>query len=209
MGYKTSGFTSSIFSYSDSSSSYMGFNKLSFGSIVKCSHIGKYTYIAGARIQSSKIGNFCSIGPKSRIGGLGHHPTKWISTHPAFFSTLKQANITFSDDNYFKESEDVIIGNDVWIGAGVLVLDGVTIGDGAIVAAGAIVTKDVEPYSIVGGVPAKHLKYRFHQDISRKLIELSWWDWPKELLEKHSHLLRTEPTTEIISKLQKVKAHQN
>lgn len=203
------GFRSSIVSFSDFRSTYKGFNNLSFGSIVKQSSVGKYTYIAGARVQSASIGNFCSIGPRSRIGGLGHHPTKWVSSHPVFFSTLKQANVSFSQDNYFKESADVHIGNDVWIGAGVLVLDGVTIGDGAVLAAGAVVTGDVEPYSVVGGVPAKHIKYRFHPDTIRELIDISWWDWPDEVLEQNAHLIRTEPTPEILSKLKRLSSNRN
>jgi len=144
--------------------------------------LGDFTYIAsGTKISRAKIGKFCSIGPDCKIG-LGKHPTKsFVSTHPIFYSTLKQAqiafaDIAFADKNYFEEFGNIEIGNDVWIGANAIIVDGIKIGDGAIVAAGAVVTKDVPPYAIVGGVPAKIIRYRFDKDEIAKLLELKWWD---------------------------------
>lgn len=137
-----------------------------------------FTYIASnTAIINTVIGKYCSIGPDCKIG-LGKHPSKvFVSTHPIFFSTIKQAQITFSDKDYFEEFENIIIGNDVWIGANALIIDGVKISDGAIIAAGSVVTKDVPPYAIVGGVPAKIIKYRFEQKQIEKLLEIKWWDW--------------------------------
>ena len=108
--------------------------------------------------------------------GLGKHPVHFVSTHPAFYSSHKQF-ITFADKNdYFEEYEKVTIGNDVWIGTRVMIIDGVSIGDGAIIAAGAIVTKNVEPYSIVGGVPAKLIRNRFNDQDIEFLKKFKWWN---------------------------------
>lgn len=144
--------------------------------IANCA-IGDFTYIsADSRISNTKIGKFCSIGPECLIG-LGKHPsTRYVSTHPAFFSTGKQAQMTFSDKNYFKQYERIEIGNDVWIGARAIILDGVSIGDGAIVAAGAVVTKDIPAYAVAGGVPARVIKYRFSTEQIKHLLAIRWWD---------------------------------
>lgn len=140
--------------------------------------IGDFTYIfENTLIIKTKIGKFCSIGPNVKCG-LEKHPTKdYVSTHPIFYSSLKQAQITFADKNYFEESGGVVeIGNDVWIGANVIIKEGVRIGDGAIISAGAVVTKDVSPYAMVGGVPAKLIRYRFSEDQIAFLMGFKWWD---------------------------------
>lgn len=147
------------------------------------SEIGNYVYIAsGTKISNTKIGSFCSIGPDVKIG-LGMHPINFISTFPAFFSTRKQCQISFTDKNSFEEIGSNKIGNDVWIGANAIIMDNVQIGDGAIIAAGAVVTKDIMPYSIVGGVPAKLIKYRFSEGKIKNLLDQKWWekdtDWLK------------------------------
>jgi acetyltransferase-like isoleucine patch superfamily enzyme len=141
-------------------------------------YIGPHT-----QVKYASIGKFCSIGPHVKIG-LGMHPTKFTSTFPAFFSIRKQCQITFRDKNYFEELGNVDIGNDVWIGANALVIDGISIGDGAIVAAGAMVTKNVPPYAIVGGVPAKIIKYRFERNIIDELLASKWWDKDINWLQK-------------------------
>lgn len=161
--------------YIDSTTELAGNNKFGKGTSVHGSKIGRHTYVVNARIVRAQIGAFCSIGPEVNIGGLGNHPTKWLSTHPAFYSTLRQSGKTFATSDLFDELKCNKIGNDVWIGARALILDGVSIGDGAIVAAGAVVTKDVPPYAIVGGVPAKIIRYRFSEDVIESLLKWQWW----------------------------------
>lgn len=139
------------------------------------SEIGDYSYTnSNTYISYTKIGKFCSIGSNVQFG-MGKHPTDLISTHPTFYSNNK-AFETFSNKNYFKEYEEILLGNDVWIGSNVTIMGGVNIGDGAIVAAGAIVTKDVKPYEIVGGVPAKHIKFRLEESIILKIQKTEWWN---------------------------------
>ena len=138
--------------------------------------LGDYTYIAEkSRLMNTNIGKYSSIGPEV-LSGLGKHPSRdFISTHPIFFSTLKQAQISFVSDSYFDEYAPIKIGNDVWIGARAVIIDGVSIGDGAIVAAGSIVTKDVPAYSVVGGIPARVLRNRFNPDQIDFMKEFKWW----------------------------------
>lgn len=164
-------------------------------SFIEYCHLGVASYIAGqADLHYMYIGNYCSIG--QRLGmALGHHPSsKWVSTHPAFFSQKRQANIIFtyndkySELHYAKEKYYVSIGNDVWIGSDVTLFDGVTIGDGAIIAAGAVVTKDVPPYAIVGGIPAKIIKYRFDNNDIEWLLKLKWWDKDEKWIRQHAEL---------------------
>lgn len=144
--------------------------------------VGDYTYSApNSSIRNTKIGRFCSIG-ENFISGAAIHPTNYISSSPVFYSTLKQCGVTFSQKDKIEEYKNVIIGNDVFIGANVTILSGVNIGDGAIIAAGAVVTRDVPDYAIVGGVPAKLIRYRFSQDVIQNLKTISWWNWPDDKL---------------------------
>lgn len=127
------------------------------------------------------IGKFCSIACGSRfLFTSGNHSLSSLSTYtfPVFFEEwgLDKANITDAWDN----KGDIIIGNDVWIGYEAVIMSGVTIGDGAIIGTRAVVTKDVPPYTIVGGVPAKPIRKRFSEETISRLLELKWWDWSRE-----------------------------
>lgn len=123
-----------------------------------------------------EIGNFCSIATDARIFCQAGHPTHLPSTFP--FRTLMTNPAGGNQDAVTRGP--VRIGHDVWIGAAALVLDGVTIGTGAVVAAGAVVTRDVPPYAIVAGNPARIIRHRFPPEIVAELLEIAWWEWPDE-----------------------------
>lgn len=164
-------------------------------------YMGYGSYIAPYSGLSGKIGKFCSIAPNVRCNS-GRHPYTYpyVATAPCFFSpnpTHTQNGGSFADHLCFDEFRyadaerkyPVIIGNDCWIGDNVFIVGGVTVGDGAVVLAGAVVTKDVPPYAIVGGVPAKIVKYRYSQDDIDFLMKIKWWDNPPEWFREHWALL--------------------
>lgn len=178
--------------------------------VKKCSFAGRNYINKNAHIEKSDIGYGTYIGPNSKISQckigkysmagfdalLGAHPLHTIvSVHPALYSTTAQYGFSYAKEDCFKEfiylSDDdkkysIIIGNDVWVSSGTIkVCQGVTIGDGAIVLADAVVTKDVPPYSIVGGVPAKVIGYRFSKEQINFLLKLKWWNKGEEWIENH------------------------
>lgn len=149
--------------------------------------VGKYSYgfeplcFKGARV--AEIGAFTSIATNVHAS-LGNHPTDRASTHPFFY--LKDFGFrSDSKPEIAVKNEKIIIGHDVWIGRDVTLMTGITIGHGAIIAAGAVVTKDVPPYAVVGGVPAKLIRYRFDDDTIQKLLQSQWWAWDDEKLRRN------------------------
>jgi acetyltransferase-like isoleucine patch superfamily enzyme len=160
---------------------------------IRKSSIGDYTYVSrNASISLTRIGKFCSIGPNLSCGH-GVHPVDGISTAPMFYSTAKQNGTTLSNYNKVEERKPIHIGNDVFIGMNVTILDGVTIGDGAVIGAGTVVSKDVPSYAIVVGNPMRILRYRFSEEIIEKLLEIAWWDWSIEKLQRvEEHFLDVE-----------------
>lgn len=148
------------------------------------STIERHTYIGGGTsINNATIGAFCSISFNVSIG-LGKHPSQMVSTHPSFYSKNKPFTV-FADKDYYDEYGTVSIGNDVLIGKNAVISYGVTIGDGAIVTNNAVVTKNVPPYAIVGGVPAKLIKYRFDENTINRIRATKWWEWDESLLRKN------------------------
>ena len=136
--------------------------------------------------DSLRIGKFCSIACGAKfLFASANHTQASVSTYPfpIFFEEwdLDIGDVTSAWDH----KGDIIIGNDVWIGYEAVVMAGVTIGDGAIIGARAVVTKDVPPYTIVGGVPAREIRRRFSDDVIARLLELKWWDWPAERIQRN------------------------
>lgn len=158
------------------------------------SYVGRNTIFTKVR-----IGRYCSIGPNVTVI-VGKHPTNdFVSTHPLFYSLTPPVGESYVSKQKFCEKaligEDnvhCIIGNDVWIGDGVSILEGITVGNGAIIAANAMVVKDVPPYAIVGGNPAKLIRYRFSEEQIQKLENLQWWNkgegWIKNNAEHFSNI---------------------
>ena len=146
--------------------------------------IGDYSYLSrGSEAIYTTVGKFTAIASNVRVNALGH-PMDRISQH----------NITYRPNEYFvdakidkgfrasRQAKRVLIGNDVWIGHGVIILPGISVGHGAVIAAGAVVTKNVEPYAVMAGVPAKRIKWRFKKSIRERIIALGWWDWEHDKL---------------------------
>lgn len=181
--------------------------------IYKGCKIGKYTYGYEALLSeypiAENIGRYCSINDTARI--WDNHSLECITTSPVLDHTSMNRWMTFDktkmlskkygrnlnnsvnlkngDGSELRKNPPVFIGNDVWIGANVIILPGVKIGDGAIIAAGAVVTRDVEPYEIVGGVPAKNIRFRFSDKQIKKLESVKWWEWDEEQFENNKELL--------------------
>ena len=155
--------------------------------------IGKYSYISpNCEIVNTKIGNYTSIANGCAIG-LGIHTNSYISTSPVFTQKYNGTGAQWINENCVNPLDfSIQIGNDVWIGARVIIVGNISIGDGAIVGTGAVVTKDIPPYAVVGGVPAKIIKYRFDEVIIDKLLNINWWNLPKNKLERNIKLFQKE-----------------
>jgi len=195
------GFRADFLAKIDESSSVGSYSRLYCLATLSKSKVGDFTYVGSrSSVGNCDVGKFCSIGPGAIVGGLGLHPSNWISTHPVFYSTHGQIGITFADRNYFDETARSRVGNDVWIGARAIVMNGVTVGDGAIIAAGAVVTKDVPPYAVVGGVPARIIKMRFSNEMIERLLKMKWWDYSLEYLKSNAHVFRSD-SEEMLTKL--------
>ena len=150
------------------------------------STIGDYSYLTDScSVMTTRIGKFCSIASHTRLNP-GNHPMWRVTQHHMTYRRAAYGFADTDDDEIFawRRAHPVVLGHDVWIGHAATVLPGVTIGTGAVVGAGAVVTRDVEPYVIVAGVPARPIRERFPRDVAETLLRIAWWDWAREELEE-------------------------
>jgi len=156
------------------------------------STIGKYSYVGGGScIVGTEIGNFCSIAHDVQIG-LAGHTLDLLSTSPIFTEKSNGTGYSWvSDDTFAYKNRRTIIGSDVWIGHGAKILSGISVNHGAVIAAGAVVTKDVPPYAIVGGIPAKIIRFRFNDKMVAELLQTKWWLLSTERIKEKLDVFRT------------------
>lgn len=174
-----------------SDSTFGQFNRVCAGAFLSKVSMGDMSYVGErSRLIRVNIGKYTAIGPEV-LAGLGRHPSReFVSTHPAFYSPVRRTGRSFVDEAMFSEFTPITIGNDVWIGARTILLDGVTIGTGAIVGAGAVVTRDIPPYAVAVGVPAKVVRMRFDEEQVVKLLASAWWDSDIDELERRAESFR-------------------
>lgn len=162
---------------------------------LRSAKLGNYSYIGTSTVlHCAIVGKFCSISDYCVIG-LPSHNINTISSSPIFSGIRNGTKTSWVTKNKPLKPMNVTIGNDVWIGYRAMIPSHVTIGDGAVIAAGSVVVKDVPPYAIVGGVPAKIIKYRFSQDVIDKLLEIRFWNKTDEEIKKNLDLFQKEDLT--------------
>lgn len=173
---------------------FEGANRITRGCKIYGSRFGYGSYVGtNTTLANISVGRFSCIGPNVKQI-IGEHPLNFVTMHPAFYSIRKQIGFSFVKEQRVEEfryadistKTSIIVGNDVWIAAECRLLEGIKIGDGAAILAGAVVTKDVPPYAVVGGVPAKIVRYRFEQEDVDWLMKLKWWDKDSEWLKKYA-----------------------
>lgn len=166
-------------------------SKIESGSEIVNSTFDKHSFCGYfCEIVNCDIGSFCSIANSVIIGG-GMHPIGWVSTSPVFYEGRDSVRAKFSEHSRNRPKRTTI-GNDVWIGSRAIIKQGVVIGSGAVIGMGSVVTRDVAPYSVVGGCPAREIKKRFSDEVIENLLKSKWWEFNDQQLEKYSYYF-TDP----------------
>lgn len=169
--------------------------------------IGEFSYgfprfVLWQESERIEVGRFCSIAEQVTILGGGEHNSDWITTYPLRMAfNLPEAN----KDGHPKTKGPTRIGNDVWIGFRSIILSGVTVGDGSVIGAGSVVTKDIKPYSVVCGNPAKLIRFRFSEDEIRKLLKIKWWNWPTKMIQQNVDILCSNKIEELLKLAKKLR----
>ena len=169
--------------------------------------VGQYTYGAEQmfpHVWDSEtrlsIGSYCSIADNVHVFLGGNHPMDWISTFPFGREVMQAMGAEASSVT----NGDIVIGSDVWIGSHASIMSGVTIGSGAVLGAYSHVVRDVEPYSVVGGNPARHLRHRFTPEVVDRLVSIAWWDWPSTVVFDNRSLLSEVPSAASLDEMERV-----
>lgn len=164
-------------------------SKIQAGCHIVNSTFDRYSFCGyDCEIVNCDVGAFCSIASNVVIGG-NNHPMNWVSMSPVFYAgrdSIKRKFSTYQRD----EDKRTLIGNDVWIGEKVIIKQGVSVGTGSVIGMGSVVTKDVEPYAIVGGCPARFIRKRFDEQIVSKLLDTRWWEFSDDLLYKYAEYIK-------------------
>lgn len=164
-------------------------SKIESGSSFSNSVMGRYSFCGyDCEITNTIIGNFTSIANNVVIGGATH-PMEWVGMSPVFYSGRDSVKKKFT---YFdlESPKDTLVGNDVWIGRSAIIISGVNIGDGSVIGAGSVVTKDVPPYAIVAGNPARVIRFRFDKITIERLVKISWWNFNNVDLKTYSKFIK-------------------
>lgn len=165
--------------------------------------VGRFTYgnpklMLWADDERIDIGSFCSIAQNVTIFAGGEHNLNWVTTYPL---RIAFGNQLAEKDGHPRTKGNTSIGNDVWIGYGATILSGVAVGDGAVIGAGAVVVKDVPPYAVVAGNSARLIRYRFDALTIKRLLEISWWNWPLDKIEENISFLCGENVSDFVNKV--------
>lgn len=186
----------SVFSIWNKNTTFEKTSALRKGSICINSHIGKYSSVGSySKLINTTIGNYTVIARESRIG-LGPHPLNLLTPHSIFYKNNPWGfHPEWVAPINFIENKPIIIGSDVWVGSRAIIMDGIKIGNGAIIAAGSVVTKDVPPFAIVGGAPAKLIRYRFPNEVIKRLQEIEWWNLSDDKIFRVLDLFHIENPT--------------